>query len=94
MMRKLRDPLPTKQEITANQCPMNCGGETAVLIARPRQPTIGNWWSRCQRCLAYWETSPAGKVLVLRVIEYREMCPDCLGPKDYSERLGHVCAKK
>ena len=81
---------PTKQEITANQCPMNCGKENAVMVARPPQGSVATWWSRCQRCLAYWETSPAGKVTALRVVETFECCPDCYEHKT----LTHVCPSR
>lgn len=81
---------PTKQEIVANQCPMNCGKVSAVLIARPPPGTIATWWSRCQKCLAYWETNPAGNVVVLKVITQIELCLDCREPK----LALHLCEKR
>ena len=80
----------TKQAVIANQCPMNCGKESAVLVARPPAGSVGIWWSRCQKCLAYWETSPAGKVTVLRTIKHVDMCPNCREPNFPP----HVCASR
>ena len=80
----------TKQEITANECPMHCGKESAVLVARPGPGSVATWWSRCQRCLAYWETSPAGKMTVLRTIKHVDMCPDC---RELAT-APHVCASR
>ena len=91
-MNKFGNLPPTKQEIVANTCPMPCGGKegSAVLCARPPIGTIATWWSRCLKCLAYWETSPAGKVTALRVVETFECCPNCHEHKT----LTHVCASK
>ena len=83
---------PTKQYVVANECPLKCGKEGAVLVARPPQGSVAIWWSRCQRCLAYWETSPAGKVLVLRGVICLDHCLECLDVK-YPDRP-HVCATK
>jgi hypothetical protein len=86
---------PTKQAIVANECPMNCGKPSAVLLARPPQGSVATWWSRCQRCLAYWETSPAGKVVALRVIAQMVVSPDCRECQEM-EALAHihVCTHK
>ena len=83
---------PTKQELTANVCPMVCGKEGAILCARPPVGVIANWWSRCQRCLCYWETDPAGKIVVLRAVETWELCPDCREEKVPTSQ--HVCTTK
>mgnify|MGYP001562267178 FL=1 len=85
---------PTKQYTTANTCPLdNCPGG-AVLTAQPPPGTIAAWWSRCQRCLTYWETSPGGKVVVLRGINFVELCPDCREPKDLFAPKNHVCTRR
>ena len=85
---------PTKQEIVANTCPMPCGGKegSAVLCARPLMGTIASWWSRCQRCLCYWETSPAGQIVVLKTVWVSDLCPDCRDLKSPHEV--HVCGTK
>ena len=92
-MNKFGNLPPTKQEVVANTCPMPCGGKegSAVLCARPPIGTIATWWSRCQRCLAYWETSPAGKVTVLKGVMGIELCPDCREVKLPTKT--HVCAR-
>ena len=89
-MNKFGNLPQTKQEITANQCPMQCGEGSAILCARPPGGTIANWWSRCQRCLTYWETSPAGNIMRLHVIERTDICPDCRLIKAGI----HVCGSK
>ena len=78
---------PTKQAVIAAECPMGCGKAAVVITSRPPE-TLGVWWSRCQRCLAYWETSPAGKVIVLKVVGAVALCPDCHW---LLETTGHVC---
>ena len=94
-MQKHNQP-QTKQFIVANQCPMSCGQLSAVLCARPSDGSIVTWWSRCQRCLTYWETSPAGKITVLKMVQPTEHCPECLVYLTYNldETANHVCAKK
>ncbi len=88
----------TKQEDTATRCPLNCGtsssimNHAAVMTARPLPGTIATWWSRCQLCLTYWETSPAGEIIVLRRVLHLECCPDCRGLKSPGEP--HVCVKE
>jgi hypothetical protein len=82
----------TKQAVVANECPMKCGKETAILVARPPRGSIATWWSRCQRCLAYSETSPAGKVLTIRTVLHTDLCPDCLESK--SPTAPHLCATR
>ena len=90
---------PTKQELVATRCPFNCGtsssimNHAAVMTARPPPGTIATWWSRCQLCLAYWETSPAGEIIVLRTVPHLERCPDCRGLKSPVD-LPHVCVKE
>ena len=88
------DPRP-KQERVASQCPMDCGTqfggkESAVLVARPKDGAITTWWSRCQRCLAYWEISPAGEVTALRVITQVDLCPNCHIPLR-TTGAEHIC---
>jgi hypothetical protein len=85
-------PPRTKQEIAANECPMRCGKESAILVARPPQGSVATWWSRCQRCLAYWETSPAGKVTARRTVLNTDLCPDCLEAMTLT--TPHLCTKK
>ena len=82
----------TKQEITANQCPMRCGEPSVVLLARPPAGSVATWWSRCQRCLCFWETSPAGKVTALKGVPSMQLCPECLDVK-FPDKP-HVCASK
>lgn len=83
-------PPRTKQYTTANTCPLdNCPGG-AVLTAQPPPGTIAAWWSRCQRCLTYWETSPGGQIVALRVIHPIEYCPECR----VSKLPLHICASK
>ena len=84
----------TKQEITANECPMKCGKESAVLVARPPVGAVATWWSRCQRCLCYWETSPVGEVSALRIVAAVSLCPDChlpLSPRALAPELDSFC---
>lgn len=94
MMHKFGDPPTTKQELTASVCPMKCSIQSAgtVMIARPPVGNITTWWSRCQRCLTYWETSPAGTIVALTRVLQVEMCPDCRESKSPTET--HTCAKK
>ena len=80
-------PPRTKQYTTANTCPIPACPGGAVLVAQPPSGNIASWWSRCQRCLAYWETSPGGQIVALTVVPQVELCPECRMAK--FER--HVC---
>ena len=80
---------PTKREVTAAACPMGCGRAAIVMTSRP-PGLVGLWWSRCIRCLCYWETNAAGEVVLIRVVEQKELCPHCYGP---DTTTGHVCTK-
>ena len=72
----------------ATTCPFKHAHQFATTM-RPHESTT--MYSRCQLCLAYWETTPDGQIIALKRPTQDSFCPKCLQPTGEAPLMEHIC---
>lgn len=88
---------------TAGKCPMSCQSDPSFRMVRTLAHqgaggVVRTMHSRCDACLAYWETDTSGKIVRLTRPLSIQLCPDCRRPflgdheKNLCKNTGHVAS--
>mgnify|MGYP001574719761 CR=1 FL=1 len=86
MQRQLPVTAQTEQMTSCPLCPAR-----EIWFAFPPLGTIANCISRCMVCMAFWVTSPGGKILRITRVTQEELCPSCRVNLNGRPVEEHIC---